>query len=52
MFLGLDHRHFGKGPPLLYETMVFGGEADGECARYSTRTEALAGHGRMVKSLT
>jgi hypothetical protein len=22
-FLGLDHDHFGKGPPLLFETMVF-----------------------------
>jgi len=24
VFLGLDHRHFGDGPPVLWETMVFG----------------------------
>jgi hypothetical protein len=29
VFLGLDHRHFGDGPPLLFETMVFGGSRDG-----------------------
>lgn len=23
VFLGLNHRYFGKGPPLVYETMVF-----------------------------
>jgi len=43
MFLGLDHS-FGEGPPLLYETMIFGGEHDQYQARYATRKEALAGH--------
>lgn len=23
VFLGLDHRHWGKGPPVLFETMAF-----------------------------
>lgn len=23
VFLGLDHRHFGGGPPLVFETMAF-----------------------------
>jgi hypothetical protein len=23
VFMGLDHRHCGKGPPLLFETMAF-----------------------------
>ncbi len=23
VFLGLDHRHFGEGPPILFETMAF-----------------------------
>lgn len=23
IFLGLDHRFFGKGPPILFETMVW-----------------------------
>jgi hypothetical protein len=51
VFLGLDHS-FGQGPPLLYETMVFGlpegHPLDQECDRYSTRQEALAGHEAMV----
>lgn len=48
VFLGLDHRHFGEGPPILYETLVFGGPLDQEMERYCTRAEAVAGHERMV----
>ena len=48
MFFGLDY-DWGEGPPRLYETMVFGGELDGEMARYSTRAEAVVGHERMVE---
>lgn len=48
VFLGIDHR-FGEGPPLIFETMVFGGPLDGETDRYSTYDEAEAGHGEMVK---
>lgn len=47
VFLGLDHG-WGEGPPVLYETMVFGGPLDGECERYCTRAEAVAGHALMV----
>lgn len=47
VFLGLDHR-FGEGPPLLFETMVFGGPLDQECERYTTWDEAIAGHEVMV----
>ncbi len=43
VFLGMDHR-FGKGEPLLYETMIFGGEHDQYQQRYSTWDEALKGH--------
>jgi len=43
VFLGLDHQ-FGEGPPLVFETMVFGGSLDGEQERYSTWAEAEAGH--------
>lgn len=49
VWLGLDHS-FGNGPPLIFETMVFGGryprDLDGE--RYATRDEALSGHARIV----
>jgi hypothetical protein len=48
VFLGLDHRMTMEGPPILYETMVFGGAMDGEMDRYATRLEALAGHEDMV----
>ena len=45
VFLGLDHS-FGRGPPLLYETMIFGGEHDQEQWRYSTHEEAIEGHAK------
>lgn len=47
VFLGLDHS-WGTGLPVLFETLVFGGEMDGEMNRYSTWDEAVAGHNRMV----
>ncbi len=48
VFLGLDHQ-WGDGPPLIFETMVFGGEHD-ECQwRYSTWEEAEAGHANVVE---
>ena len=48
VWLGLDHQ-YGDGPPLIFETMQFGGEADQEMARYSTLEEAHAGHDAWVK---
>jgi hypothetical protein len=48
IFLGLNHRYFGDGPPLLFETMVFGGELDKELERYETKAQALVGHDEMV----
>lgn len=47
VFLGLDHQ-FGKGPPVLWESMVFGGPLDGEQERYTSRVAALEGHQRLV----
>jgi len=48
VFLGLDHQ-FGQGPPVLWETLVFGGSLDGEMDRYTSRAAALAGHQRMCE---
>lgn len=50
VFLGVDHS-FGDGPPMLFETMVFGGPMDEEMARYSTWEEAEAGHKEMVQEV-
>ena len=51
VFLGLNHQ-WGAGPPLLFETMVFGGPLDQEMERYSTWDEAEAGHREMVRRVT
>ena len=43
VFLGLDHA-FGCGPPVLWETMIFGGPHDQHQDRYTSREAAVAGH--------
>lgn len=48
VFLGLDHRFSDKGPPLLFETMIFGGKHDGWQERCSTWDQAVAMHARAV----
>jgi hypothetical protein len=51
VWLGLNHQ-FGAGPPLIFETMVFGskdGMGELDCDRYGTEAEALAGHAVMVE---
>jgi hypothetical protein len=47
VFLGLDHR-WGEGPPLLFETMIFGGPNNEYQERYSTWAEAEIGHAKAV----
>lgn len=49
VFLGMDHRYFGYGPPVLWETLVFGGSLAGEMERYTSRADAITGHAAMVK---
>lgn len=48
VWMGVDHGIFGEGPPLIFETMVFGGKLDQEQWRYSTEVLALAGHDQIV----
>lgn len=48
VFLGLDHS-WGGGPPLLFETMIFGGPHSDYQERYSTWDEAEEGHMKAVK---
>lgn len=47
VFLVIDHA-FGCGPPVLFETMVFGGRHDGYQERYHTWDEAIAGHSKAI----
>lgn len=47
VWLGSDHR-FGGGPPLIFETMIFGGEHGDYQERFSTEAEALDGHARAL----
>lgn len=50
VFLSLDHGWILGKPPILWETMVFGGNLDLEQDRCSgTRKDALSMHKRMVK---
>lgn len=50
VWLGLDHQ-WGHGPPLIFETMIFGGMLDEFQARYSTIEQARDGHATAVRSV-
>ena len=50
VFFGLN-RQWGEGPPLLFETMVFGGLYDLRQWRWTTRIQAQAGHDRIVAAI-
>jgi hypothetical protein len=43
VFLGLDHS-WNDGPPVLWETMIFGGQHEGYQERYTSLEEAVEGH--------
>jgi hypothetical protein len=54
VFLGLDHSFAFGGfatLPVLWETLVFGGEHDGEMDRWNSRAAAVAGHWAWVVKL-
>ena len=50
VFLASDH-NFGEGPPLLFETLVTGGDTDGEIYRCSTWEQAEQQHKDIVKEI-
>ena len=47
VFIGLDHS-FGRGDPIVFETMVFGGPLNGDMDRYATYSDAERGHKEML----
>jgi hypothetical protein len=51
VWLGLNHEWMPGRPPLIFETMIFGGDYGDYCARYSTEAAAAAGHAAVVAAL-
>ena len=51
VWLGLDHSFSDQGPPVIFETMIFGGEWDNWGWRYATEAGAKAGHERIVQAV-
>lgn len=49
VWLGINHNVRPEGPPLIFETMIFGGPHDREMWRYSTEAQAVEGHKRALK---
>jgi hypothetical protein len=47
-FLGVDLSFECEGPPLVFESLVFGGPTDMVMRRYSTWDEAERGHAKLV----
>lgn len=44
VFLAIDHSFGRTEPPVLFETMVFGGKQDGDMRRYTSYEDAERGH--------
>lgn len=51
VFLGMDHGHGAPGPPVLWETMLFGDDVEEYQVRYTSYEDAAAGHIEVVKRL-
>lgn len=51
VWLGMNYQYDPKGPPMIYETVVFRGKnrTDVYSERYSTKKEALEGHKRAYR---
>jgi len=51
VFLGLDHA-WDSNVPVLWETMIFGGEHDQYQERYTSHEDALEGHKKALTLIT
>ena len=52
VWLGINHNFSGKGEPIIFETMIFGKDYDGEYQeRYHTEKGAIYGHKKAIKLL-
>lgn len=50
VWLGLDHA-YGRGDPVIFETMFFGPLVNNVCVRYSTEAQARAGHEAAIRAI-
>lgn len=50
VFLGLDHS-WGDEPPVLWETLVMGGDNSDYMERYTSEADAIAGHNSILKNI-
>jgi hypothetical protein len=52
VWLGVDYGFgLGQTPPVIFETMIFGGLLDGFLTRYCTPAEAARGHREIVREV-
>lgn len=51
VWLGIDHSFMRDGPPIIFETMIFGYGEGNYCTRYATEAQALEGHQRAVDDI-
>lgn len=52
VFLGLDHNYTPGDPPILWETMIFGGPLNHDMDRCAgSREQAEAMHARMLEKM-
>ena len=51
VWLGIDHRFGGGGPPLIFESMVFHDGEERDMRRYTNEDAALAGHDQLVAAV-
>lgn len=42
--MGIDHNYSPDGPPIIFETMIFGPGYDNDLRRYPTEEQAMRGH--------
>lgn len=51
VFLGVDHGFGEDGPPVVFESMVFGGPMSDHQVRYCTWDEAMKGHVELCRKV-
>lgn len=51
VFLGVDHGFGRGGPPVVFESMVFGGPMSDHQVRYCTWDEAMKGHIELCRKV-